>query len=112
MTTTLEDTVENHTTEMQHEESHKEAAPEKAAAKKAHWTWKDLSPIEKTNFLIQRFVQAGIIAWMLMDIRNRPADKINGKKAVWAFLAFSSATTRHIFIPIGAILYLLIGRKR
>jgi hypothetical protein len=109
MTTEIEDTVE---TEMQPETSHKEAAPEKAAAKKVGWNWNGLSPAEKTSFVIQRFIQAGIIAWMLMDIRNRPADQINGKKAGWAFLAFSSVNIKQIFIPIGAILYLLFGRKR
>ena len=52
-------------------------------------------------------LDAALRAWALLDLRNRPAEQVNGPKAVWG-LAISVVSSAGL-VPAA---YLLLGRKR
>ena len=49
-------------------------------------------------------VQIALLIAALRDISSRPADKVNGKKWMWAALSFVNF--------VGPITYFVFGRKR
>jgi hypothetical protein len=51
-------------------------------------------------------VDAGMRAWALIDLKNRPADEVNGPKAAWA-LALTVVSSAGL-LPAA---YLLFGRR-
>ncbi len=66
--------------------------------------WKDLTDTERTAVLVAASVEMALTATALVDLARRPADRVRGRKAVWAFLAFVQ--------PVGPIAYLACGRRR
>jgi hypothetical protein len=66
--------------------------------------WEDLSAEQKARIVIMGLVQITLLVVALVDIRRRPAHKINGSKALWTALAFVNY--------IGPISYFVFGRKR
>ena len=69
--------------------------------------WDDLSPARRTLVVTVGVVDAGLRAWALVDLKNRPVDEVNGPKAVWA-LALSVVSSAGL-VPAA---YLLFGRRR
>jgi len=49
-------------------------------------------------------VQVALLAAALVDLRRRPADQINGSKAVWSAVAFVNF--------LGPLAYFAFGRRR
>ena len=52
-------------------------------------------------------VDAGLRAWALIDLKNRPVDEVNGPKAAWA-LALTVVNSAGL-LPAA---YLVLGRRR
>jgi hypothetical protein len=73
----------------------------------ARQKWDDLSPTRKKVLIAVGVFDAGMRAWALLDLKNRPADEVNGPKPAWA-LAITLVNSAGI-VP-GA--YLLLGRRR
>ena len=69
--------------------------------------WDDLSPARRKLVVTVGVVDAGLRAWALIDLKNRPADEVNGPKAVWA-LALTVVSSAGL-LPAA---YLLFGRRR
>lgn len=46
--------------------------------------WKDLSSKEQTAVLVLASVQLSLAATAWADLAARPADQVNGSKAIWA----------------------------
>ena len=69
--------------------------------------WDDLSPARRKLVITVGVVDAGMRAWALIDLKNRPADEVNGPKAVWA-LALTVVSSAGL-LPAA---YLLFGRRR
>ena len=66
--------------------------------------WRDLSPMQRRAIVAAGIVQNGLMVATLVDLRRRPARKINGDKRVWTAAAFVNY--------IGPIAYFTYGRKR
>ena len=50
----------------------------------ARQKWDELSPgPQKLRAGPVAVLDAGLRAWALLDLRNRPADEVNGPKAAW-----------------------------
>ena len=69
--------------------------------------WDDLSPARRKLVVTVGVVDAGMRAWALIDLKNRPADEVNGPKAVWA-LALTVVSSAGL-LPAA---YLVFGRRR
>ena len=69
--------------------------------------WDDLSPARRKLVITVGVVDAGMRAWALIDLKNRPADEVNGPKAVWA-LALTVVSSAGL-LPAA---YLVFGRRR
>ena len=69
--------------------------------------WHDLSPARRKLVVTVGVVDAGMRAWALIDLKNRPVDEVNGPKAVWA-LALTVVSSAGL-LPAA---YLLFGRRR
>jgi hypothetical protein len=69
--------------------------------------WDDLSPARRKLVVTIGVVDAGMRAWALIDLKNRPADEVNGPKAVWA-LALTVVSSAGL-LPAA---YLVFGRRR
>jgi len=69
--------------------------------------WGELSPARQKLVLGVAVLDAGLRAWALLDLRNRPADEVNGPKAAWG-LAITVVSSAGI-VPAA---YLLLGRRR
>ena len=69
--------------------------------------WDDLSPARRKLVVTVGVVDAGMRAWALIDLKNRPVDEVNGPKAVWA-LALTVVSSAGL-LPAA---YLLFGRRR
>lgn len=69
--------------------------------------WDDLPPARKRLLITIGVVDAGMRAWALIDLKNRPVDEVNGPKAVWA-VALAVGNTAGL-LPAA---YLLFGRRR
>ncbi|HVL62687.1 MAG TPA: PLD nuclease N-terminal domain-containing protein [Microbacterium sp.] len=66
--------------------------------------WSDLSTRRKTGMLIAASIHLALAATAWTDLARRPAEQVNGPKAVWAVLIAVNF--------IGPISYFLFGRKR
>jgi Phospholipase_D-nuclease N-terminal len=66
--------------------------------------WQDLSARQRGAIAGAGIVQLALLAVALLDLRRRPADRINGDKRLW---------TAAVFVNwIGPLAYLAFGRKR
>jgi hypothetical protein len=66
--------------------------------------WKDYSPMTRVRIIALGLVQVTLLAAALWDIRQRPAEAINGSKKLWYGLVFVNF--------VGPIAYFVVGRKR
>jgi hypothetical protein len=66
--------------------------------------WSDLTDTQKRGFVLLGALQIGLLITALIDIRQRPADAINGSKRLWTAVVFING--------IGPIAYFLFGRRR
>jgi hypothetical protein len=73
----------------------------------ARQRWDELSPIRKKIVIVVGVVDAGMRAWALVDLKNRPAEQVNGPKPAWA-LALTVVNSAGVLPAV----YLLLGRKR
>ncbi len=73
----------------------------------ARQQWDELSPARKRVMVTVGIVDAALRAWALVDLKNRPAEEVNGPKGVWA-LALSVVSSAGL-LPAA---YLLLGRRR
>jgi hypothetical protein len=73
-------------------------------SKKKQQRWSDLSPTQQKATVGAGIVQVALCVAALADIRNRPAEQINGRKPMWVALAFVNT--------IGPLAYFVFGRKR
>ena len=66
--------------------------------------WKDLSSGEQTAVLTMVSIQFSLAATAWTDLAIRPAEKVNGRKTVWAaVIAVGFA---------GPVLYFTVGRRK
>lgn len=68
--------------------------------------WNDLSPTRRALVVTLGVLDAGLRAWALVDLKNRPADEVNGPKAAWG-LALTVVSSAGV-LPTA---YLLLGRR-
>ena len=73
----------------------------------ARQRWDELPAARKRLMVTVGVVDAGLRAWALIDLKNRPADEVNGPKAAWA-LALGVVNSAGL-LPAA---YLLFGRRR
>lgn len=73
----------------------------------ARQKWDDLSPTRKKVLIAVGVFDAGMRAWALLDLKNRPADEVNGPKPAWA-LAITVVNSAGVVPAV----YLLLGRRR
>lgn len=68
--------------------------------------WNEMSPTSRAVVVTVGVVDAGLRAWALADLKNRPAEQVNGPKVAWglALTVVSSAG----MLPVA---YLLFGRR-
>jgi hypothetical protein len=65
--------------------------------------WQDLTDAQRVGVVLMSTIQLLLLATALWDIRQRPAEKINGNKKLW---------TAAVFINFfGPIAYFLFGKK-
>jgi hypothetical protein len=67
-------------------------------------SWSSLSPRSRAAVVAAGVVQVGLQAAALIDLRRRPAKRVNGPKPLWVALSFVNT--------IGPISYFVVGRKR
>jgi hypothetical protein len=65
--------------------------------------WQELPTAQRVGTIVMGIVQVALMVAALVDIRRRPAKKINGSKRLWTGLAFVNY--------IGPIAYFVVGRK-
>ena len=65
--------------------------------------WSDLSTGRKVGGVISAIIQFALAAAAWTDLAKRPADEVNGRKAIWAFVIAVNF--------IGPISYFLFGRR-
>jgi hypothetical protein len=73
----------------------------------ARQKWDELSPARKRVLIAVGVFDAGMRAWALIDLKNRPVEEVNGPKPLWG-LAITVVNSAGI-VPTA---YLLFGRKR
>lgn len=66
--------------------------------------WSDLSGRARAGIVAAGVVQVGLLAAALLDLRRRPAEGVNGSKALWTAASFVNF--------VGPIAYFALGRKR
>jgi hypothetical protein len=66
--------------------------------------WSELSPTQRNLITLAGIVQISLLIAALIDIRRRPAGKVNGSKTVWTAASFVNY--------IGPIAWFLFGRRR
>jgi len=66
--------------------------------------WSELSGPAKAGTVLIGLIQISLLIAALIDIRRRPAEEINGSKALWTGIAFINT--------VGPIAYFVKGRKR
>jgi hypothetical protein len=66
--------------------------------------WSDFTPAQKAAIAIVGMVQVLLLVAALVDLRRRPAARINGNKKLWVFVSFIDF--------FGPIAYFLFGRKK
>jgi hypothetical protein len=67
-------------------------------------TWHELTPQQRGGIAVTGAIQVALLIAALLDLRRRPAARINGPKAVWIAAVFVNF--------IGPISYFIWGRKR
>lgn len=73
----------------------------------ARQKWDELPPARKRLMVTVGVIDAGLRAWALIDLKNRPAEEVNGPKPAWA-LALTVVNSAGL-LPAA---YFLFGRKR
>lgn len=68
--------------------------------------WDEMSPTSRALVTTVAVVDAGLRAWALADLKNRPAEQVKGPKAVWG-LALSVVSSAGV-LPAT---YLVLGRR-
>ena len=71
---------------------------------KTRRNWNELTPEQRGAIAGVGLIQVLLLIAALVDIRRRPAAKINGNKKLWTLAAFINF--------VGPISYFLFGRKR
>ena len=66
--------------------------------------WSDLSTPQRAGVVGAGVIQIALLVTALVDIRRRPADQINGSKAMWVAVAFVNT--------VGPLAYFAFGRRR
>ena len=66
--------------------------------------WSELSPGVRAGVVAAGAAQLSLLAAALIDLRRRPARRINGDKRVWTAVSFVNF--------IGPLAYFAFGRKR
>lgn len=66
--------------------------------------WSELPGPTKAGTIVVGLIQVSLLIAALVDIRKRPAEEINGSKAMWMGIAFINW--------VGPIAYFVKGRKR
>ncbi|BCW74557.1 hypothetical protein NicSoilB11_41230 (plasmid) [Arthrobacter sp. NicSoilB11] len=84
-------------------------AKNKMAKNKTHGrrnkkTWKEMSPSGRAGIILTAIMQVSLLVAAQRDISRRPAELINGPKAVWRAASFINF--------IGPMGYFVFGRKR
>jgi Phospholipase_D-nuclease N-terminal len=65
--------------------------------------WSEMSVPARVGSVVIGLIQVGLLLAALADIRKRPAEQINGSKALWTALVFINT--------VGPIAYFVKGRK-
>lgn len=65
--------------------------------------WKDLNPRQQTMILTLASVQLSLAVTAWADLATRPAERINGHKAVWAAIIAVNF--------VGPLAYFIKGRR-
>ncbi len=73
----------------------------------ARQKWDELPASRKRLMITVGVIDAGLRAWALADLKNRPVDEVNGPKGVWA-LALTVVNSAGV-LPAA---YLVLGRRR
>lgn len=68
--------------------------------------WNEMSPTSRAVVVTVGVVDAGLRAWALADLKNRPADQVKGPKALWG-LALTVVSSAGV-LPAA---YLLLARR-
>lgn len=66
--------------------------------------WSEMSVPARVGTVVMGLIQVGLLVAALADLRKRPAEEINGSKALWTGLVFINT--------VGPIAYFVKGRKR
>jgi len=66
--------------------------------------WSELSAPAQVGIVVMTIIQLSLLFAALADIRRRPAEQINGSKALWTGLAFINF--------VGPVAYFVKGRKQ
>jgi hypothetical protein len=66
--------------------------------------WSELGGRSRALVVVTGIVEVALLAAALVDIRRRPADRINGPKWMWTPVAFVSF--------VGPLAYFVFGRRR
>lgn len=66
--------------------------------------WKEMSPVARGRMVFMGILQVALLIAALRDLRQRPAEAINGNKRLWTAVVFINF--------IGPIAYFVFGRKR
>ena len=68
--------------------------------------WSDLNPRTRRTIVVVGMVEAALKAAMLMDLRRRPPEQVNGSKRLWGWSALINSAG---LVPVS---YFLFGRRR
>jgi hypothetical protein len=68
--------------------------------------WSDLNPRTRRTIVVVGIVEAALKAAMLMDLRRRPPEQVNGSKRLWGWSALINSAG---LVPMS---YFLFGRRR
>lgn len=66
--------------------------------------WSEMTPCQRRGIAVAATVQLGLLVGALVDLRRRPAERVNGPKSLWAAVSFVNF--------IGPITYFAFGRRR
>lgn len=64
--------------------------------------WSEMTPVQQTVLLTLVSVEVSLTAAALVDLIRRPADRVHGRKGVWALALFVQ--------PVGPVAYLWAHR--